>query len=184
MSPEHTYHVHVNAYELNATTGIQLVENEFFFDPFVPLSGSYAPPTHYSHECSDISKHRNAWIKALSILEIDSCFNGYIEAEVLSTRFSKTYDVTDRFRNTIEFPLSTLQSPMPMSTIRGSVDGVPKLEVEAGLALGMSLSLVIRRVLVPQAWRISLPAVFILYLNTLKLSTLASVIAVLKAEIR
>ena len=63
-------------------------------------------------------------------------------------------------------------------SIRGSLDGVPKLDIEAGLALGMSKKLVIRRILVPQAWRVSLPGVFVLYLNTLKLSTLASVIAV------
>ena len=50
-------------------------------------------------------------------------------------------------------------------TVRGALDGVPRLEVEAGLALGMSQRMAIRRILVPQAWRVSLPAMFVLYLN-------------------
>lgn len=63
-------------------------------------------------------------------------------------------------------------------TMRGALESVPNDEIDSGYGIGMSRLLVLRRIVVPQAVRIAIPSAFVLYLNTLKLSTLASVLAV------
>jgi polar amino acid transport system permease protein len=61
---------------------------------------------------------------------------------------------------------------------RGSIEAIPPQTLESGITLGMSRSTVIRRVLIPEVFRRSFPAVNALVVSTLKMSSLASVIAV------
>lgn len=61
---------------------------------------------------------------------------------------------------------------------RGAVNGVPRPLVEAGFALGMTSGQVVRRVVVPEAIRELVPTIALLYIHILKMSSLASVIAV------
>jgi polar amino acid transport system permease protein len=61
---------------------------------------------------------------------------------------------------------------------RHAIVGVPRPLVEAGYALGMTRTTVLRRLLVPEALRAVVPTLGILWIDVFKLSSLASVIAV------
>lgn len=62
--------------------------------------------------------------------------------------------------------------------LRGAINAIPVEHLEAGRALGMSPTTVIRRIVVAEAFRRSVPALTGFYINIFKLSTLASVISV------
>jgi polar amino acid transport system permease protein len=59
---------------------------------------------------------------------------------------------------------------------RSGIQAVPSGQREAGLTLGMSTSLLMRRIIVPQAFRIVLPAVGNFFISIFKDSALVSVI--------
>lgn len=61
---------------------------------------------------------------------------------------------------------------------RGSIESIPKATLDSARALGMNRKLVARRVLLPELARRSFPALNALIVSTLKMSSLASVIAV------
>lgn len=61
---------------------------------------------------------------------------------------------------------------------RGSLDAVNKDTLHAAIALGFSPILLLRRVQIPEVFRRSLPALNSLAVNLLKMSSLASIIAV------
>jgi polar amino acid transport system substrate-binding protein len=63
---------------------------------------------------------------------------------------------------------------------RAGIEAVPRGQIEAGEALGMPGFMVVRRVLIPQALRFSLPAVANDYIALLKDSALVSVITVVE----
>jgi polar amino acid transport system permease protein len=63
-------------------------------------------------------------------------------------------------------------------TIRAGVESIPSGFTEAARALGMTKSQTMRRIILPQAVRQMMPALFGLYISMLKLSSLASVISV------
>jgi polar amino acid transport system permease protein len=63
-------------------------------------------------------------------------------------------------------------------TIRSGLEAVPRGQNEAALALGMNPSQVLFRIVLPQTARVLLPNLLGLYITMLKLSSLASVIAV------
>lgn len=59
---------------------------------------------------------------------------------------------------------------------RGAIRAIPTGQVEAAAALGMSRWLTFRRVVLPQLWRLALPALGNLFLSLLKDTALVSVI--------
>lgn|GEM_PF-183367 len=61
---------------------------------------------------------------------------------------------------------------------RGAISSVPRLTLDSGRALGMNRSTLLRRIIIPDVFRRSLPALNALSVGTLKMSSLASVIAV------
>lgn len=63
-------------------------------------------------------------------------------------------------------------------TMRSGIEAIPNGQVEAGLSLQLSSIQVYKFIVLPQAFRLMLPALLTQYLTCLKLSTLASVIAV------
>jgi polar amino acid transport system substrate-binding protein len=63
---------------------------------------------------------------------------------------------------------------------RAGIQAVPRGQIEAGVALGMPGALVVRRVLLPQAFRFSLPGVANDFIALLKDSALVSVITVVE----
>lgn len=63
-------------------------------------------------------------------------------------------------------------------TVRAGIDSVPKHQFESGVVLGLSPVGVMLRLILPQAIRNMLPNLMGLYINQLKNSSLASVIAV------
>lgn len=63
-------------------------------------------------------------------------------------------------------------------TMRSGIEAIPKGQIEAGLSLQLSRIQIYRFIVLPQAFRLMLPALLTQYLTCLKLSTLASVIAV------
>lgn len=63
-------------------------------------------------------------------------------------------------------------------TIRSGIEAIPKGQKEAGLSLGLTESQVLRRIILPQSIKIMVPNMLGLYITMLKLSSLASVIAV------
>lgn len=104
---QNCYHIHVNVFQISESTKERLVEAGYFFDPFVHLETSYAPPVHYSCETTDKQLIRKAWRKGLKILEQDDEFRGYIECETLSDKFSIKYadSYNKKFKSTRPFPL-------------------------------------------------------------------------------
>lgn len=74
--------------------------------------------------------------------------------------------------------LSLNLSAFIADVLRGAIEGVPRPLVEAGFAVGMDSSTVMRRIVIPEATRQIVPTVSLLYIDILKLSSLASVIAV------
>ena len=65
-------------------------------------------------------------------------------------------------------------------TYRAGIQGVPRGQMEAAMALGMSGALAVRRVLLPQALRMALPNVTSDYIALMKDSSLVSVITVVE----
>jgi His/Glu/Gln/Arg/opine family amino acid ABC transporter permease subunit len=76
----------------------------------------------------------------------------------------------------IAFTLNT--AAYQAEILRGGVQAVPAGEIEAGRALGMSRALLLRRIVLPGAYRISIPALGNEAILMLKASALASVITV------
>lgn len=64
--------------------------------------------------------------------------------------------------------------------LRGAVQAVPRGEVEAAITVGMSKSLIVRRIVLPRAIRIALPAYANEVILMLKCSALASTITLLE----
>lgn len=73
--------------------------------------------------------------------------------------------------------LSLVFGAFATEVLRGAILAVPKGQLEAARAIGMSRPLVIRRILVPQVWRFALPGLGNLWLNLVKDTSLVSVIA-------
>ncbi len=63
-------------------------------------------------------------------------------------------------------------------TMRGGIESIPRNQYESGLTLGLRPLQVMRLIVLPQALRTVLPSLLGLYIETLKNSSLASVIAV------
>ncbi len=63
---------------------------------------------------------------------------------------------------------------------RAGIQAVPKGQMEAAISLGMSTSLALRRVIMPQAFRLALPSVTNDFIALLKDSSLVSVITVVE----
>lgn len=62
--------------------------------------------------------------------------------------------------------------------IRGGIEAIPRGQEESALTLGLSRWQVMRRIILPQAIRIMMPPILGQYITCIKLSALASVIAV------
>lgn len=62
--------------------------------------------------------------------------------------------------------------------IRGSIEGIPKGSVMAARVLGMDKWMTIKRIVLPEVFRETLPTVTLMYIGVIRLSSLASVIAV------
>jgi His/Glu/Gln/Arg/opine family amino acid ABC transporter permease subunit len=76
--------------------------------------------------------------------------------------------------------LSLFAGAYAAEIIRGSLNAVPRGQVEAARALGLRPAQVLRLVLIPQATRIGLPALGNQFIGLLKDSSLASVITVME----
>ena len=97
----------------------------------------------------------------------------------------------DLVRNSVLWPL--LRDPLPCAllafslnmsayvaeVIRGGILGVPKGEREAALAVGMPRGLLIRRIVLPRAFRVTLPALSNEVVLQLKATSLASTVTLL-----
>ena len=62
--------------------------------------------------------------------------------------------------------------------LRGGIDAIPQEHIEAAEALGMTRRQVIRRMIIPETIRRSIPGLTAMYITMFKFSTLASVISV------
>ncbi|GGE61715.1 ABC transporter permease [Actibacterium pelagium] len=90
------------------------------------------------------------------------------------------------FETTFEVPkfaaavagLSAIFAAYCCEVIRGAYLAVPKGQIEAGLAVGMSRWQIFQRIRVPQLWRFALPGLGNLWLVMLKDTSLAAVLAI------
>ena len=73
--------------------------------------------------------------------------------------------------------LSLVFGAFATEVLRGAILAVPKGQLEAARAIGMTRALMIRRVLLPQVWRYALPGLGNLWLIMVKDTSLVSVIA-------
>lgn len=73
--------------------------------------------------------------------------------------------------------LSLVFGAFSTEVLRGAILAVPKGQLEAARAIGMSRRLTIRRILLPQVWRYALPGLGNLWLIMVKDTSLVSVIA-------
>lgn len=62
--------------------------------------------------------------------------------------------------------------------LRGSIEGIPKGSVMAARVLGLDKWTIIKRIILPEVFRETLPTVTLIYIGTIRLSSLGSVIAV------
>jgi len=62
--------------------------------------------------------------------------------------------------------------------LRGGMSAIPKGHIEAGESLGFTRAALVRRIIIPETVRRTLPTISAFYIGTLKLSTLASIIGV------
>jgi len=62
--------------------------------------------------------------------------------------------------------------------IRGAIQGIPKGSIMAAKTLGLSTFRIMQRIILPEVFRNVLPSVTLLYIGIIKLSSLASVVAV------
>lgn len=69
-------------------------------------------------------------------------------------------------------------SAFAAETIRAGIESIPRGHSEAALGLGMSKRQVLFRIILPQASKVMIPNMLGLFITMLKLSSLASVIAV------
>lgn len=77
------------------------------------------------------------------------------------------------------FIVMSLNSAAYMSeALRGAISSVDKGQMEAALSLGMTYLLAMRRVILPQAFRVALPALSNSFINIIKDSSLAFTIGV------
>jgi polar amino acid transport system permease protein len=72
--------------------------------------------------------------------------------------------------------LSTMFGAYATDIFRIAILAIPKGQIEAGRAIGMSGFLVFRRIILPQLWRFALPGLGNLFLVILKTTSLVSVI--------
>ncbi|MAT72860.1 MAG: amino acid ABC transporter permease [Planctomycetaceae bacterium] len=74
--------------------------------------------------------------------------------------------------------LSLSLSAFFAEAVRGGLLSVPEGQYDAAAAVGLSRTQAYLHIILPQAFRVSLPAILTLYVSTIKLTSLASVIAV------
>ena len=74
--------------------------------------------------------------------------------------------------------LSFSLSAYVAETIRAGIESIPRNQYESGITLGLRPSQVLAHIILPQAFRNTLPSLLSLYIESLKNSSLTSVIAV------
>lgn len=62
--------------------------------------------------------------------------------------------------------------------LRGAIEAIPTEHIEAAEALGMTRRLIVKRIVIPEMFRRSVPSLTAMYITMFKFSTLASVISV------
>lgn len=72
--------------------------------------------------------------------------------------------------------LILFQAAYLAEAIRGGLEAVPRGQSEAGLSLGLSSGLISRLIVLPQAFRIALPAIINTFIESIKDTTLISII--------
>ena len=75
--------------------------------------------------------------------------------------------------------LILFQAAYLAEAIRGGLEAVPRGQSEAGLSLGLSNGLISRLIVLPQAFRISLPAIINTFIESIKDTTLISIIGLI-----
>jgi polar amino acid transport system permease protein len=88
-----------------------------------------------------------------------------------------TFGITPSPLLTTAIVLTAVVTLSAGEVIRSAITSIPAAEVEAALMLGLTRSQVVRKISIPLALRASTPGLLLLYADTLKLSTFASVIA-------
>ena len=79
---------------------------------------------------------------------------------------------------TVVLVFSLSLSAFIAETLRSGIDAIPEGQIDAAASLQLSKIQIYRYIIFPQALRLMLPALLTQYLTLIKLSTLASVIAV------
>lgn len=74
--------------------------------------------------------------------------------------------------------LSICQSAHTAEVFRAGIESIPRGQMEAARSLGMSYSLAMRRIILPQAFRLLIPAFMNEFTGLLKWTSLASVVGV------
>ncbi|WP_285540547.1 amino acid ABC transporter permease [Brucella sp. NBRC 12950] len=75
--------------------------------------------------------------------------------------------------------LILFQAAYLAEAIRGGLEAVPRGQSEAGLSLGLSGGLISRLIVLPQAFRIALPAIINTFIESIKDTTLISIIGLI-----
>ena len=99
-------------------------------------------------------------------------FRGFFEQIGLWTLFREAY-----FCALLTLTLNT--AAYTAEILRGAIQGVPRGDIEAGRALGYSGPLLYRRIVLPKAFRLALPAYFNEVVFLLQATSLVSIITLL-----
>jgi His/Glu/Gln/Arg/opine family amino acid ABC transporter permease subunit len=102
-------------------------------------------------------------------------FGGTVLFTRLSERFGGGYLEIDAFTAGV-VALSLVFGGYATEVFRAAILAVPKGEIEAGRAVGMSRGLLFRRIVLPHVWRYALPGLGNIWLVLLKDTSLVSVV--------
>jgi polar amino acid transport system permease protein/octopine/nopaline transport system permease protein len=102
-------------------------------------------------------------------------FGGTVLLTRLSERLGGGYLEVDAFTAGVG-ALSLVFGGYATEVLRAAILAVPRGEIEAAQALGMSRGLVFRRIMLPQVWRYALPGLGNIWLVLLKDTSLVSVV--------
>jgi polar amino acid transport system permease protein len=123
---------------------------------------------------------RNRWVRlsAVAAVEAGKAVPILVALVWIHYGISGVFHIrTTAFQNAVTaFTLSL--AAFLADILRGGIASIPKGHVEAAVSLGLSPRAVLNRVIIPEAVRRSLPGAGAMYITTLKLSTVASVIGV------
>jgi polar amino acid transport system permease protein len=126
-----------------------------------------------------LMSRKNKWLKYSSILIVDAIRS--IPLLVLLLICYYVFPVLNLYTDPFWPALLALSIDTGVflgDVLRGSIEGLPKGAIMSARVLGMNKLQIIRHIILPEVFRETLPTVTLMYIGVIRVSSLASIIAV------